>query len=84
MNDRTSIHPEGATAAVIESLRAWSWRLDYRGKRYAVRVFLAGDRFAGEQIEQPTVMLFSNGERAFALSLEEAAEVALTMSMPVA
>ena len=83
MNERTSRHPEGFTAEVIESLRVRSWNIEYHGERYGVRVFLAGDRFAGKKVEQPTVMLFgSDGKRAFALSLVEAAEAVRTTSPP--
>lgn len=48
---------------MIDAFAAKSWRADYLGESWPVRVFLAGDALTGDRIAEPTLVLFDRDSR---------------------
>lgn len=82
---KTSTLPDARTQRVIDFFRDASWRADYLGKTWPVRVFLAADILKNETIWATTFVLFDkHSQPVHRLSLEQAEAIAgLTNAAPL-
>jgi hypothetical protein len=76
--------PDARTRRLIESLLQASWRVNYAGQLWPVRVFVAGDRLAGETLSETTLVLFGTDSKpAHRFTIEDAEAIAgLTNGAP--
>lgn len=82
---KTFTIPDARTQRVIDFFRDTSWRVNYLGETWPVRVFLAADVLKNETICATTFVLFDkHSQPAHRLSLEQAEAIAgLTNAVPL-